>query len=121
MVLHQVIVLGARPRDAGGVAFLEGVVADQVGRHLPGEADQWDAVHQSIGQPGHGIRRSGTGCDQNRPDLAGRPRIAFGCVNRPAFLADKNVADRILFEQGIIKRKYRATRIAENNIDTLID
>ena len=36
--LHQIVVLGAGPRDADGVAFLEGVVADQVGRHLPGDA-----------------------------------------------------------------------------------
>src|SRR5438270_717833 len=31
-VLDQVVVLGAWPGDAGGVGFLEGVVADQVGR-----------------------------------------------------------------------------------------
>ena len=38
-VLDQVIVLGAGPGDAGGVGLLEGVVADQVRRHLAGQAD----------------------------------------------------------------------------------
>ena len=36
-VLHQLIVLGAGPRDADRIAFLERIVADQMGRHLPGE------------------------------------------------------------------------------------
>ena len=38
-VLHQPIVLRARARDADRVALLESVVADQVRRHLPGDAD----------------------------------------------------------------------------------
>ena len=42
-VLHQPVVLGAGPRDADGVAFLEGVGADQRGRHLTGQADQRNA------------------------------------------------------------------------------
>ena len=36
-VLHQIIVLGAGPGDADRVALLEGVVADQMRRHLPGD------------------------------------------------------------------------------------
>ncbi len=34
-VLDEVIVLGAGPRDADRVAFLERVIADEVGRDLP--------------------------------------------------------------------------------------
>ena len=41
--LDQVIVLRRRAGDAGGVGLLEGVVADQVRRHLPGQADDRDA------------------------------------------------------------------------------
>ena len=36
----QIIVLGARSRDANGVAFLESVIADEMGRHLPGDYDE---------------------------------------------------------------------------------
>ncbi len=39
-VAHQPVVLGAGTRDADGVAFLERVVADQMRRDLPGDADQ---------------------------------------------------------------------------------
>ena len=37
--LDQIIVFRARPRDADRVAFLEGVIADQVRRDLAGDAD----------------------------------------------------------------------------------
>ncbi len=42
---HEVIVLGAIARDAGRVAFLERVRADQMRRHLAGDADERDRVH----------------------------------------------------------------------------
>ncbi len=54
-VAHQPVVLGAGPRDADGVAFLEGVVADQVRRHLPGDADQRNGIHQRVGQRRHHV------------------------------------------------------------------
>ena len=65
-VLHQIIVLGAGPRDADRVAFLERVVADQMGRHLPGDADDRDRIHQRIGEAGHRIGRARAGCHQQR-------------------------------------------------------
>src|SRR5207302_11395199 len=45
-VAHQPVVLGARPGDANGVAFLERIVADQVRRHLTGDAHQRYRIHQ---------------------------------------------------------------------------
>ena len=38
-----------------GVAFLEGVVADQMRRHLPGDADQRNGIHQRIRQRRHHV------------------------------------------------------------------
>ncbi len=40
----EIIVLGAGPRDADRVAFLERVIADQMGRHLAGDDDERDRV-----------------------------------------------------------------------------
>jgi hypothetical protein len=54
-VLHQIIVLGAGPGDADRVAFLEGVVADEMGRHLAGDADERDRIHEGVGEAGDGI------------------------------------------------------------------
>ncbi len=47
---HQSSCAWCMPGDADGVAFLEGVSADQVRRHLAGDADQRDGVEQRVGQ-----------------------------------------------------------------------
>ncbi len=96
--LHQVVVLGHRPGDAGGVALLEGIVADQMRRHLPAEDDQRHRVHQRIGNPGHRVGGAGTGGNDDDADLAGRSRIALRRVHRAALLADEDVADGVLLK-----------------------
>ncbi len=69
--LHQVVVFGAGARDPDRIRFLKGIIADHMGRHLAGQADQRHAVHQRIGQPGHCIGRPGAGCHQHDAGLAG--------------------------------------------------
>ena len=54
-VLHEVIVLGAGPGDPDGIALLKCVVADEMRRHLSGDADDGDRIHQRIGEAGHRI------------------------------------------------------------------
>ena len=91
-VLHQPVVLGAGPRDADGVALLEGVVADQMRRHLAGDADDGDGIHQRVGEARDGVGGTRTRRDEHDADLAGGARIAFGGMHRAAFLADEDVA-----------------------------
>ncbi len=120
-VFHQIIVLGARPRDADGVAFLERVVADQMGRHLPGDDDQRDRVAQRVGQAGDRIGRARPRRHQHAADLAGRARIAFGGVHRALLVAHQDVADPVLrLEQRVIDRQHRAAGIAEDVLHALI-
>ena len=119
-VLDEIIVLGAGPGDADRVAFLEGVVADQMGRHLAGDADHRNGIHQRVGEPGDGIGGAGTGGDQHHADLAGRARIAFGGMDRALLVANENVLDAILLEQFVIDRQDGAARIAENMLNALI-
>ena len=119
--LHQVVVLGARPGDAGRVALLEGVVADQVCRHLAAEDHQRHAVHQRIGDAGHGVGGAGPGGDDDHADLAGRARVALGCVHRAALLTDQNVADVVLLKQLVVYREDGAAGISEYIRDALID
>ena len=120
-ILDQVIVLGAWPGDAGGVGLLKRVVADQVGRHLPGQAHDRHRIHQRVGQPGHRVRGTGAARHQHDADPAGRARIALRGVHRAAFLAHQDVAQRILLEERVVNRQDRAARIAENDIDALVD
>jgi len=119
-VLHKVVVLGAGPRDAGGVGFLESVVADQVGRYLACQADDRDRVHQRVGEPGDCVRGTRSARHQHHADPSGRSRIALGGMNRAALLAYQDVAQRVLLEQSIVNRQHRAARITENDIDALV-
>ena len=120
-VAHQPVVLGAGPRDADGVAFLERVVADQVRRHLAGDADQRDRIHQRVGQRRHHVGGAGTGGHQHDAGLAGRARIAFGGMAGALLVADQDVLDLALLEDLVIDRKHRAAGIAEEMLHAVID
>ncbi len=118
--LDQVIMLRRWPGDAGRVGFLKGVVADQMRRHLTGQADDRDAVHQRIDQTGYRVGRTGPRGHQHHADAAGGTGVAFGRMHRAAFLANQDVADSVLLEQRIIDRQYGAAGIAENNLYALV-
>jgi hypothetical protein len=120
-VLHEIIVLGAGPRDADRVAFLECVIADQMRRHLARDDDDRDGVHERVGEPGDGVRRARSRGDEHRADLARRARIAFCRVHGALLVADENVLELVLLKQSVIDRQHRAARVAENMLDTLID
>ena len=118
--LHQIVVLGAGPGDADGVALLEGVVADQMRRHLPGDDDDRDRVAERVGQAGDRVGGAGARGDQHAAHLAGRARIAFGGVDRALLVADQDVLDHLLLEDRVIDRQHRAARIAEQVLHALI-
>jgi len=117
---HQVVMLGAGTRDADGVGLLEGIVADEMGRHLAGQADNRDGIHQGVGQTGHRVGRAGAGGHQHCAHLAGGACIAFGGMDSALLMTDQHMAQCVLLEQLVIDRKYGAARIAENDIDALI-
>ena len=119
-VLHQIIVLGAGPRDADRVAFLEGVVADEMGRHLAGDADERDRIHQRIGEAGHRIGGARARGDEHDAGLAGRARIAFGRMGGALLVAHQDVLHLLLLEDLVIDRQHRAARIAEHMLDPLV-
>ncbi|ENN87686.1 hypothetical protein RHSP_45851 [Rhizobium freirei PRF 81] len=119
-VLDQPVVLGARPRDADRIAFLESVRADQRRRNLARQADERDRVHQGILQRRDGIGRARTGGDQHDADLAGGAGIAFGRMAGALLVADENVLDVVLLEDLVIDRKHRAARITENVFDAVV-
>ena len=119
-VFDQIIVFGARPGDADRVAFLERVVADEMGRHLAGDDHQRDGVAERIGEAGDRVGGAGPGGHQHGPDLAGRARIAFGRVHRSLLVPHQDVAHFLLLEERVVDRQHGAARIAEDVFNSLV-
>ena len=91
-----------------------------MGRHLAGDADQGNRVHERVGKPGDGVGRAGARGDQENADLAGRTRITFRGVGRALLVAHENVAELVLMEDRVVDRQDRAARIAEDHLDALV-
>jgi hypothetical protein len=68
-VLDEEVVLDHGTGDADRVAFLEGVLADRVGRHLAGNHHHRDRIHVGGGEAGDGIGDARTGGDEGHADL----------------------------------------------------
>ena len=119
-VFHEPIVLCAGSGDADRIAFLEGVVADELGRHLTGQHDQRNRIHQRIRQPRHGVGGAGTRCHQHHARLAGRTGIALGSMDRALLMAHEHVDDIVGREERIVNRQHGAARITENVPDALV-
>ena len=118
--LDQIIMLGRGAGDAGGIGFLEGIIADQMRRHLARQADHRDGIHQRIHQARHGIGSAGAGCHQHHANLAGGTRIAFRRMHRRLFVAHQDVANGVLLENRVIDRQHRAAGVAENHLNAVI-
>jgi hypothetical protein len=119
-VLHEVVVLGAMARDADRVAFLEGIRADEMGRHLPGDAHDRDRIEKSVGEPRDDVGGARPGRDEEAADLAGRARIAFGRMRGALLVAHQDVAQLFLMEKRVIDRQHGSAGIAEDMLDALV-
>ena len=112
-IAHEVVVLGASPGDTGRVGLLEGVVADEVGRHLARETDQGNRVHQGIGEAGDRVGRPRPGGDEHAADLAGAPRIALGGMDGGLLVAHQDVAQAVEAVEHVVDRQHRPAGVAE--------
>ena len=119
-VLDQIIVLRAVAGDADRVAFLKGVGADEMRRHLPGDADKRDRIHQRVGEARHRIGGARSRGDEQHADLARGARIALRGMGGPLLMAHENVLHLLLLEEHVVDRKDGAARIAEKNLHALV-
>ncbi len=119
-ILDQEVVLHARPRDADCVGLLEGIVADQVGRHLAGDDHHRDRVHISGGDAGDGIGRARAGGDQHHARLAGCAGIAVGGMGGCLLVPHQDVLDLLLAVERVVDVQHRAARVAEYMAHALI-
>ena len=108
--------LGAGSGDADDVHLLEGVVADQCGRHLAGDDHQRDGIHVGSGDAGHRIGGAGTGGGDGNTDPAGGPGIAVGRMDAGLLVAGQDMMNVLEREQFVIEIDDRAAGIAEDRI-----
>ena len=118
-VRHQVVVLGAGPGDAHDIHFLEGIVADERGGHLPGENHNRDGVHIGRGDAGHRVGGPGTGGHQSHAHLVGSPGITVGGVHRGLLVPHQVVFDFRSAGQLIIQVDNRSPWIPEDVLHPL--
>ena len=110
---QQVVVLGDGQRDARDVAFLEGVGADQLAAHLPGDADDGRGIHHRRRDTGHEVGGAGAGGGNRHADLPGRPGVTVGHVGGALFVAHQHVPDRVV-EHRVVGGKDGSARVAED-------
>ena len=118
-VLDEPRVLDDRDRDAGDVALLEGVGADQVRAHLPRDADERRRVHPGVGDRRHQVRRARPGGGERDADAARRARVALRHVAGALLVAGEHVPDRRAARERVVGRQDRAAGDAEHGLDAL--
>ena len=69
--LDQIIMLCTGTGDASRVSLLKSIIANQMRRHLTGETDNGNGIHQSVSKTSHRIGCARTGRDQHDTCLAG--------------------------------------------------
>ncbi len=118
-VLDQVGVLDDRQRDAGHVGLLEGVGADQVAAHLPGDGDQRDRVQVGVGDAGDEVRRAGAAGRGADTDLAGGAGVPVGGVRGALLVAHEHMAQLLGVVEGVVERDGDPAGKAEDGIAAL--
>ena len=110
-VAHQEVVLDAGTRDAHGVAFLEGILADVRSRHLAADDDHGDGVHVGGGDAGDGIGDARTAGHQAYAHFLRGARVRVGGVHGSLLVTHQNVLEFVLLEKIASDVKHRAARV----------
>ena len=124
-ILHpanQVIALGDGHGHAGDVHLLEGVLADEVGGHVAGDAHDGRGIHVGGGDAGDQIGAAGAGGGEAHAHLAGGTGVAVRGVARALLVGGQDVPDLFpVAVQLVVNVQDGAARVAENCIDTLFE
>ena len=120
-VPDEVVVLGHRQGDAGDVDLLEGVLAEQGGRHVAGDRHDRDRVEEGGPDAGHEVRGARAGRPHADPDPAGDPGVAVGRVGAALLVADEDVAELGIVAEDVVERQDDPARVAEEDVDALAE
>ena len=110
---HHDVVFGDRHGDAGDVHFLERIGAEELAAHLPGDADHRRRIEHRRRDAGDHVGCAGTRGRHCHSHAAAGARVTVGHVRGALLVAHENVMQLGLTD-GVVDRKNRAARIAEN-------
>ena len=91
--MHHKIAFGDRHRDPGDIDLLEGILPNEVFRHVTSDKDGRGAVHIRGGDPRRQVRAAGTRCCEAHADLAGGPGVSVRCVGCALLMGCQNMLD----------------------------
>jgi hypothetical protein len=120
VVANQPVVLRAGACNPDSVALLKRIIADEMRRHLSGDHDQRNGIHQRIGQSGNGIGCPRPRSDQHDARFSGGTRITFGGVHSTLLVTNENMDQLVVLEKRVVDRKYRAAGVTKDMFHVVV-
>ena len=117
-VLDQEVVLDDGTRNAHGVAFLEGVGTNVVGRSLTGHHHHGDGVRIRCSNAGDRIGQAGAGCHQRHAHFTGCTCKAIGSVHSRLLMAHQHMLNAVLLVQRVVNIENCPAWVTPQVLDT---
>ena len=119
-VLHQVMVLGDRPRDLDHRRFLKRIGADDVPWDLAGDGNQRNRIHLGVGQAGDEIEGARARSRHHHAGLAAGAGITLGREDAPLLVAGQNRPNPVAVpRQRLVHGHARAPGIRKDDLDAV--
>jgi hypothetical protein len=119
-ILHDTVPLRDRLRYARDIDFLEGVLAEKLGRDVAGDRNDRRRVHIGRGDAGREVRAAGARRREAHADLAGRTGIAVSGMHGTLLVAHEIVVNLGRLVQDVVDVENRSSGISEDGIASLL-
>ena len=100
---HQVRMLHDGQGHAVEVRLLERALADELGKHLAGDGDEWNRIHVGVGDGGAEIGRTGATGRHTHADITLDAGITLGGKGSALFVAGQNRANLVGARERLMK------------------
>ena len=118
----QVVVLGDGPADLDDRGFLEGIGADDMLGHLPGDRHHGHAVHLGVGQGGDEVGGTGSTGGHADTDAAGAASITLGGEATSLFVPRQDRSQPVFpGNQGLVQGHAGPARVGKDALDSLMN
>ena len=117
----DIVALGNRHGNAGDIHLLEGILSNEVFRHVAGDEHHGGAVHIGRGNSGHQVGAAGAGGGKAHANLAGGTGIAVGSMGRTLLMGRQDMPDlSFVVVKLVIDVQNCAAGVAKNGVHSLL-